>query len=556
MSQIIIREDEDKDKVISTQENPEEQEEQEVIKARPGDTFEYRERTRETVKPDLPFSALIPEEYYEQREQEERAKNEKLRKKEVGRMKMSALADAFRLIGDGIAVNKGAHEQKWEPSQQHQRALKNLEKLNVDEASALEKLRDLKLRQKEADRSFNYRAGRDAAGDQERMMGTNEANQKYLDALTRQDEREKYNRERQAKLDEQNVKDRAADRALRREQNEIARTRANRPTSNTPAHSRVQMSTGTHSYDFDLEDPNDTEAIALMLKGFTDNVANKELLEKWQAENSPEWTALRDMLNPNKKWTRYGVSALMPHIFDPAVADSYQIRFINRPQQQAQEEPTVQQPQAPQAPAQQPQPQVPLAPAPSPGQWNAPSYGTWGGSRPVTSTAQPNPAQQVIQSIEEEKAKKEAPPAQEAPAAQQEAPANSHLEQERSIPVSFDEVAGYRNKDRTDLIQHKEWATLSRPDRTKKIFSHIHSDLGYKDGSYHGLKANKGNISSVAEKLGEYYRFNDPQAAAIIEAAAQRKEVSAQEFMESVVSHVVKNNIHPNELIYNLIGDE
>lgn len=538
MSQIIIQEDEDKDKVISTQENPEEQEEQEVIKARPGDTFEYRERTRETVKPDLPFSALIPEEYYEQREQEERAKNEKLRKKEVGRMKMSALADAFRLIGDGIAVNKGAHEQKWEPSQQHQRALKSLEKLNADEASALEKLRDLRLRQKEADRNFNYRAGRDAIGDQERMMGTNEANQKYLDALTRQDEREEYNRERQKKLDEQGVADRAADRVLRKEQIEVSRERANNSSrSQTPEYNEVQATVGSDSYVFDIERANDTEAIAIMLKDFMDNVANKELMEKWQAENAPEWRAMRDMLNPNKKWTRYGVSAIMPHIFNPAVADSYQIRYINRPQAPAQEAPTTQQPQE----------SAPQAPAPNPGQWRSNIYDTWGTKPPnMEPTQQATPAQKVIQSIEEEKSRKEGATT----------PVNNNLEQERSIPVSFDEVAGYRNKDRTDLIQHKEWATLSRPDRTKKIFSHIHSDLGYKDGSYHGLKANKGNISSVAEKLGEYYRLNDPQAAAIIEVAAQRKEVSAQEFLESVVSHVVKNNIHPNELIYNLIGDE
>lgn len=550
MSQIIIKEDEDK--TMPAQETPEEQEEQqqrqEPIKARAQDAFEYRERTRESIKPDLPFSALIPEEYYEQREQEEKAKNEKLRKKEVGRMKMAALADAFRLIGNGVAVNKGAHEQKWEPNQQHQIAFKNLEKLTADEASALEKLKDLQLRQKEVDRNFNYRAGRDAAGDQERMMGTNEANQKYIDQLTRQDEREDYNRERQKKLDEQGAADRAADRDLRRQQIDVSRQRANRPTSGTPAHSRVQMSTGTHSYDFDLEDPNDTEAIALMLKGFTDNVANKELMEKWQAQNSPEWTALRDMLNPNKKWTRYGVSALMPHIFDPAVADSYQIRYINRPQAPAQEAPTTQQPQAPapQAPAGQ-QAVQPQAPATNPGQWNDPSYGTWGGSRPVTSTAPPSPAQQVIQSIEEEKARKEGATT----------PANDHLEQERSIPVSFDEVAGYRNKDRTDLIKHKEWATLSRPDRTKKIFSHIHFTLGYEDGKYNPGKAGiQRNVSSTAEKLGEYYTYNDPQTAAAIELGAKHKGVSPQEFLETIVGYAIKHNISPDELIYNILGDE
>lgn len=312
------------------------------------------------------------------------------------------------------------------------------------------------------------------------------------------------------------------------------------------------MSTGDVSYDFDLESANDTEAISVMLKDFMDNVANKELMQRWQSENAPEWRALIDMLNPNKKWTRYGVSAVMPHIFNPALADAYQIRYINRPQA-----PAAQQPPAPQAsqqspaPAQGPstaqQPQVPPAPAPNPGQWNEPSYGTWGGSRSVVSAPQPNPAQQVIQSIEEEKARKEGATT----------PANDHLEQERSIPVSFDEVAGYRNKDRTDLIQHKEWATLSRPDRAKKIFSHIHFTLGYEDGKYDPGKAGiQQNVSSTAEKLSEYYRFNDPRAAAIIEVAAQHKGVSAQEFLEAVVGHVVKNNMHPNELIYNLIGDE
>lgn len=544
MSQIIIQEDEDKDKIVSTQENPEEQEEQtlqEIVKARPQDVFEYRERTRETVKPDLPFSALIPEEYYEQREQEERAKNERLRKKEIGRMKMSALADAFRLIGDGIAVNKGAHEKKWEPNQQHQRALKALEKLDVDEAAALEKLRDLRLRQKETDRNFNYRAGRDAIGDQERMMGANEANQKYLDALTRQDEREQYNRERQEKLDKQGAADRAADRALRKEQIEVSRQRANNSGgTGTPGHSRVQMSTGDVSYDFDLESPNDTEAISVMLKDFMDNVANKELMQRWQSENAPEWRALVDMLNPNKKWTRYGVSAVMPHIFNQEVADAYQIRYINRPQPPAQAAPAAQ------------QVQVPLAPAPGPGQWNAPSYGTWGGRRQAVSAPQPNPAQQVIQSIEEEKARKEAPPAQEAPAAQQ----PQETAQNR---LQYEDVANYsdRREKRAldDLIQHKEWATLSREDRIRKAFAHI-STLGYKDGRYHGLSASVGSIRSVAEELGKYYRFNDPRVAAIIEAAAKRKGVSAQEFLESVVGHVVKNNIHPNELIYNLIGDE
>lgn len=539
MSQIIIQEDEDKDKVVSTQENPEEQEDQssqEVIKVRPGDAFEYRERTRETVKPDLPFSALIPEEYYEQREQEEKAKNERLRKKEIGRMKMSALADAFRLIGDGIAVNKGAHEKKWEPNQQHQRALNSLEKLNADEAAALEKLRDLRLRQKEADRNFNYRAGRDAAGDQERMMGTNEANQKYLDALTRQDEREAYNRERQKELDDQNAADRAADRVLRKDQIEVARQRANNSGgTGTPGHSRVQMSTGDVSYDFDLESANDTEAISIMLKDFMDNVANKELMARWQSENAPEWRALIDMLNPNKKWTRYGVSAVMPHIFNPALADAYQIRYINRPQAPAQEAPTAQ------------QPQVPFAPAPSPGQWNDPSHGAWGWRRPVMSTAPPNPAQQVIQSVEEEKARKEGATT----------PANDHLEQERSIPVSFDEVAGYRNKDRTDLIQHKEWATLSRPDRTKKIFSHIHFTLGYEDGKYNPGKAGiQRNVSSTAEKLGEYYTYNDPQTAAAIELGAKHKGVSPQEFLETIVGYAIKHNISPDELIYNILGDE
>lgn len=541
MSQIIIKEDEDK--TMPAQETPEEQEEQqqrqEPIKARAQDAFEYRERTRESTKPDLPFSALIPEEYYEQREQEERAKNEMLRKKEVGRMKMSALADAFRLIGDGIAVNKGAHEKKWEPNQQHQRALESLDKLNADEAAALEKLKDLRLRQKETDRNFNYRTGRDAAGDQERMMATNEANQKYLDALTRQDEREAYNRERQKKLDEQGAAERAADRVLRKEQIEVAKQRANNSGgSGAPGHSRVQMSTGDVSYDFDLESANDTEAISIMLKDFMDDVANKELMARWQSENSPEWRALREMLNPNKKWTRYGVSAVMPHIFNPAVADAYQIRYINRPQQQ---------PQAPAPAAQQPQ-----APAPNPGQWNDPSFGTWGGSRPVVSAPQPNPAQQVIQSIEEEKARKEAPPAQEVPAAQQpQAPAQNRLQYEDVVNYS----GGDEKRALDNLMQHKEWATLSEEDRTRKAFAHI-STLGYKDGSYHGLKVNKANQGSVAEELSEYYRFNDPQTAAIIEIAAQRKGVSVQEFLEAVVSHVVENNIHPNELIYNLIGDE
>lgn len=554
MSRIIIQEDEDKDKIVSTQEDPEEQErqeEQEAIKVRPGDAFEYKERTRETIKPDLPFSALIPEEYYEQREQEERAKNERLRKKEVGRMKMSALADAFRLIGDGIAVNKGAHEKKWEPNQQHQRALKALEKLDVDEAAALEKLRDLRLRQKEADRNFNYRAGRDAIGDQERMMATNEANQKYLDALARQDEREEYNRERQKKLDEQGAADRAADRSLRREQIEVSRQRANNSSrSQTPEYNEVQATVGSDSYVFDIERANDREAISIMLKDFLDNVSNKELMEKWQAQNSPEWTALRDMLNPNKKWTRYGVSALMPHIFNPEIADSYQIRFINRPQQQAQEAPTTQQPQEP----------APQAPAPSPGQWSEPSYGTWRGRRQAVSAPQPNPAQQVIQSIEEEKARKEAPPAQEAPTVQQPpAPVQVQPQEPQQNRPQYEDVANYSGRDEKraldDLIQHKEWATLSEEDRIRKAFAHISSSLGYEDGRYHGL-VSVGDIRSVAENLGEYYRFNDPQAAAIIEVAAQRKGVSAQEFLEAVVNHVVKNNIHPNELIYNLIGDE
>ena len=509
MATIQTDPEEEKKKQSASTEAPEKQVATE-IKADPKDAYAYNSRADKVSKRDYQWSALVPPEYFEKKRKEEEAQLEQKKRKERGRMKVAALADTFRLIGHGIGINKGAHETKWEKNEQIETGVKNLDKYTAEHAAAIDKLRDMEMRTREQDRNFGYRADRDAIGDMDRAEISDDANQKYIDQTRRGDEDRDYNRNRQSKLDAENAADKKEQRQIQRDRN--AYYYGNTQTKNDGLVQASDRTTG-NVYDLDINDRNDREAVAVMAQDFMRNVANKELVDKWKAEESPEWQSLRDMLDPAKKWSRDGISALMPYIFTPDVAEQYQVRrSMNENRATAPKQPsggqgaldTLAEMRRTMAVGSKPQQQTPDGTVPY---------------------VPPTPAQRIQQKDVELRAKKE----QQAPA---QAPAEINERELRSIAAT---------------AQKKGFQEI-KPEHRAPAMERILTNL-YETGRRQSGEFIPENAEKLSKHILDYYYHADPAEYAMIEAAATRGGISIDEAAMIITQAIAAGKVTIQEIV-------
>lgn len=466
-------------------------------KANEKDLLSYHSQEYANKNRDYAWSPLVPEEYFAQRKEEEAALLKKKQKRERSQIQAAALADTLRLVGHGININRGAHETKWGPNEIVETGVKNLDRYTAEHAAAIAKIQDMELRAREGDRNHGYKMGRDEVADKRADIAADDGLKGKIDAARRGDEWKEKDLEYKEGVLDATAKQKAADRA--------ARQRLYGGSGKTPPDNLVtgyDKKTG-NEYGLDIGDVDHRTAIAHMAEQFRTNVANKDIVAKWQAEQGPEWKALNDMLNPNRSWSSAGIGAILPTIFNPEIAERFRVPISRK---------------ATQAPVTVKRGYIQDA---------APSTTTQPQASVQTTSQQPYipPANKVIQKAEEQRAAKEA------------------AEQSNQPTV----LSGRDLKRVTTEALRDGFGKISpehRPAAMKEMLR-VTSEKGKgPDGKFL-----PGQARALAKNILDYYYHAEPERAAAFESAAQRSGKDINEIMMMLVEKYGAGNISIDEIV-------
>lgn len=486
--------------------------------SQPQDTAIQDTQKRDWSDPELinkpAASWFLPDDYFDKRKEEENLKLEERKKKELGRLKASAIADTLRLFGNAAQISRGAYENPWK-NEQIETGFKNLDRYNAENAIALDKLKNMELANQEA--KFRNAKENERYQNQQELIADERSYQRGKAERAEEMQREQFEFQKQQadrnfelgqrRLDIEekykegsvNARQTAADASAERARN------AGQPKSNVNPDKLVQATDPSgREFSFNIDKENDREAIAQMARQYMSDAKNKDAMAQWEAKNSPEWKALNNLLN--KKWERDAVSAIMPYILRTDIADQFEISSEQKESRRQQQDPNIVGPQAPQQ-----------------------------GDDPLVGIYNQMQSQQA---------------------------ASGRTTQPKETKVTYNSASQLKSTDKGRLI-NAPWASLSRDDRSKKMYLRIGELTGWNGSQYKEIDTSKLPESQrnklenerekrrdqMAKELTSYYYYNEPEVYVIIEKAAKMRGLDMTDIIRNMVDGAISTNTNPEELL-------